>query len=216
MFLYERTPALILRQLPRGESDLLITLYTQEYGRIDVLARSVREMSSKLKSCADLFTFGQAEFIQGKNIKTLTDFWPDKKWSRDISAWSCLDKASELLLHFLKEEEKDDNVWRLLVGFLDKIEKPELAYHWLAWNLIFLQGYWPQLDSCCLCSKKIESGFFSPEDGGIICCQSRPMKVEKETIDILKKVKSREFFDLKSLPKNTKDLLNYYLAYLLE
>jgi DNA repair protein RecO (recombination protein O) len=213
MFLYERTPAFVLGQKEKGEADKIIFCYTEEYGRLDLVARSVRTMTSKLKGSVEPFTLGELEFIRGKS-KTLTDFIPVKRWT-DLSSWGYLDKASALFLRFLKEEEKDDRVWKLLNFFLHNLN--EKGYYFLAWNLIDCLGYFPELNNCPVCRKKLkeEKLLFSPAEGGVVCC-GLGEKINPDVIKTLRLIKTDKFFQLKSLPAQMEEILDQYLNYLLE
>ncbi len=69
MFTRYRTQGIILGKVDRGESDRLFTIYTKDYGIINLLARSERKIKSKLRSGLELFYLSEIEFIQGKAQK---------------------------------------------------------------------------------------------------------------------------------------------------
>ena len=62
-----------MKKEDRGESDRFFTVYTKEFGKLDILGKSIRKISSKLRAGMGLFSLSEIEFIQGKALKTLTD-----------------------------------------------------------------------------------------------------------------------------------------------
>ena len=58
---------LILRELPTGESDKLLTVLTAE-GRFLMTAKGARSMRSKVMSLCTIFTYGNFEYYE-KEIK---------------------------------------------------------------------------------------------------------------------------------------------------
>ncbi|NQU82868.1 MAG: recombination protein O N-terminal domain-containing protein, partial [Parcubacteria group bacterium] len=72
-FTHYRTRGFFLKNEARGEADEIFTLFTSDFGRIRVLGRAIRKITSKLRSGAGLFYYSEIEFIQGKQYKTLTD-----------------------------------------------------------------------------------------------------------------------------------------------
>jgi len=73
MFTHYRTEGFILKKIDRGEADRIFTVYTRDFGKLDLLAKAERKIKSKLRGGLELFYLSDIEFIQGKTHKTLTD-----------------------------------------------------------------------------------------------------------------------------------------------
>ncbi len=196
MFTHYRSRAFTLKKSNQAEANQLLTVYTKEFGRIEVLARAIRKTSSKLRSGVELFYLSEIEFIQGKAYKTLTDaILVDsfKNIRKDLAKTTIAFKISQLFNNLIKEEEKNDKIWQLLSRVFIKLNcrhqaphMPYLIYYYLFWNLFALIGYYPELYYCSYCKKKLLPGKFSlsVEQGGIIC-QNCFKKVKlKQEIDI--------------------------------
>ena len=56
-----RTPAVVLKRVPYGEADLVVTLYTRDLGKLSALARSARRSQRRFGGVLDLFTVSEAE-----------------------------------------------------------------------------------------------------------------------------------------------------------
>ena len=73
MFIHYRTQGFILKKIDRGEVDRIFTIYTKDFGKLELLAKAERKIQSKLRGGLELFYLSEIEFIQGKAHKTLTD-----------------------------------------------------------------------------------------------------------------------------------------------
>jgi len=217
--IHQRTEAVFLKKEDRGEADQVFTLFTKEFGKIKVLAKGIRKITSKLRSCSDLFYYSDIEFIQGKGYKTLTDSVLIKKFKDydNIDYYHELAWALDGLT-----EEKDERIWNLL---LNPIEN-DLSFYYSFWNLFSYLGYKPELYNCVLCQRKLlpETLFFVPKEGGICCwkCLEDKEIIEitvgaiqalrlflTEERDVLSKLKVCEEDKV-----NIKEVSFFYLAYL--
>ena len=180
MFVHYRTNGFFLKKIARGENDQLFTIFTRDFGRLEILGRSIRKIKSKLRSGADLFYFSEIEFIQGKSYKTLTDAIVMERFDstkKSLRKMAIANKTARLCCKLLKHNEPDDSIWQLVKETFYRINDNKenfsilLAYYFFCWNLISLLGYGPELQTCFCCYKKIkpERLYFSPSNGGIMC-----------------------------------------------
>jgi len=177
MFPRHKTKGIVINTEDRGEYDRIITVYTELFGKIKLLGKSIRKGSSKLKSGIEPFSFVEIEFIEGRYQKRLTDVKvinPYLKTNKNFAKISFAEIAIKDLDLLMKGEEKDIKIWNLLKTFFVLLEKKEndfIFYSYFFWNLIFELGYGPELYFCCCCRKKIipENLLISIIDGGLIC-----------------------------------------------
>jgi len=194
MFVHYRTLGFILKKTDRGETDQLLVIYTKDFGKLEILARAVRKVSSKLRAGAEVFYLSEIEFIQGKIQKTLTDAILLEKFEnirKDLKKLKIAYQISENLDNLVRGEEKDEKIWQLLLETFKRLnteyETQDItykAYYYFLWNLLAILGYQPELYRCVLCLKKLkpEKLFFSAREGGIICQNCE--KLLKSTRDI--------------------------------
>jgi DNA repair protein RecO (recombination protein O) len=214
MFIRYKTRAVLIKEEARGEGDFLLTFFSQEYGRIEVLARSLRKIKSKLRSSLELFSLVQIEYIQGRHYKTLTDALKIKGYE-EIKASPVKLKIAFYIAGTLEKlvhsQEKDNSIWQLLLETLGRLENYQLAprdgyfdfsneslsekhwdlkliYYYFFWSLVEILGYKPELYYCPLCQKKLRPSelYFSFQEGGVICQQCFSRLEEKEKMDCLK------------------------------
>ncbi|KPJ73220.1 hypothetical protein AMJ48_02020 [Parcubacteria bacterium DG_74_1] len=166
MFVHYRTLAFIFKKEDRGDADLLFTIYTKDFGKLEILGKAIRKISSKLRSGAEIFYLSEIEFIQGKNYKTLTDTILVERFANikaDLKRLRIAYKVSGILDDLVKDQEPDEKIWYLLEEIFKKLNKIEitgvrleLLYYYFFWNLISLLGYQPELRADYICGKKID------------------------------------------------------------
>jgi len=167
MAVHYRTQGLIIKKNDRAEADQILTIYTENFGKLKVLAKAVRKIKSKLRGGADLFYLSEIEFIQGKNNKTLTDsVLTDGLFNirRDLTRLGIAYQIADLLDKMVAEEQKDEETWQLLNEVFSKLSNLSpvishlpLLYYYFFWNLVCLLGYKPDLRADSLCGRKIEA-----------------------------------------------------------
>ncbi len=200
MFEHYRTKGIIIKKEDRGEADQLLTIYTKHFGRLEILAKGIRKITSKLRSATEIFYLSKIEFIQGKTCKTLTDAILIDRFSnlrKDLKGLAVAYKISEICANLIKGEESDENIWHLLNEVFNKLNEPSfphlsLLYYFFFWNFISFLGYQPDLFNCVDCQKKLTPTklYFNPREGGIICekCFSRQNFGEFKELKSCKKI----------------------------
>lgn len=185
MFTHYRTKGFILKKEDRGENDRLLTIFTEDFGKLELLAKAERKIKSKLRAGLELFYLSEVEFIQGKSHKTLTDAikissFPGIK--KDLGKLEIASRAVEILDKLVRGQEPDARIWNLLGeifevldGLESKKEKLQLFYYYFIWNFFSILGYQLELHHCLFCQEKIASSdlFFSSREGGVICQKCR-------------------------------------------
>ncbi len=169
MFIHYRTRGFIIKKEDRGEADQLFTIYTKDFGKLEILGKAIRKISSKLRQGIEIFCLSEVEFIQGKAYKTLTDVVLIEKFKnigQDLKKLKIAYKISEVSDKLIKGQEPDEKIWQLLIKTferLNKLETPrpsaddrdgsERASHWnleillyyFLWNFLSILGYHPEL-----------------------------------------------------------------------
>ena len=217
MAVHYRTQAFILNKTDWDEADQIFIIYTEEFGKIKIVAKAIRKIKSKLRSGIGLFYLSWIEFIQGKNYKTLTDAISLNKFENirnDLEKLEIASQISEALDDLVQEQEQDENIWNLLNEVFDKLNNYSLLftgyrllYYFFLWNLFVLLGYQLDLYHCVFCRKKLSPSklYFSPE--GIFCsdCSDRvgqKIDTPPEIIKILRIVLKKDWNVLSKLRIN--------------
>lgn len=179
MALYYRTLCFVFKKIEKGEADIIFKVYSKDFGKIEILAKGIRKISSKLRYQIDLFTFCEIHFVEGKNkvlieTRILKEF---KKIRKNLKGLILAFRISEIFDKLVMEGNPERKIWLLLFRtfkYLDSCyfnkAKLYLIYQYFIWNLLSYLGYKPQLRYCIYCQKfpKDNKLYFS-EEGGIVC-----------------------------------------------
>lgn len=167
MAVHYRTQGIFLKKTDRGEADQFLTLYTEEFGKLRILGKAIRKISSKLRGGAEFFYLSEIEFVQGKIHKTLTDAILIDRFlniRRDLSKLRIAHKITEVLDELASKEEKDEHVWALLQEVFEKLNnsrlpagrgKLEIIYYYFFWHLVSILGYRPDITGCSIGGNKV-------------------------------------------------------------
>lgn len=241
MAIHYRTQGFVLKQEDLGEADCLFTVFTKDFGRLEVLGKAIRKIKSKLRGAIGLFYLSEIEFIQGKTYKILTDTILIENFQnikKNLGRLKIAYQIAEISDRFLKGEEKDLKIWKLLKEIFNWLNSEKLLvsqylllYYFFLWNFLSILGYHPQLSNCSLCQKKIISKnfYFSSKEGGIICpvCFKRSTdlrwikKINSEVVKIIRLIFKKDWsavcrLKIKAANQNLlKIISNNYLNFLL-
>lgn len=172
------TEAFVFKKEDRLDADRIFSVFTKDFGRLEVFGKALRRIDSKLKSAIEIFSFSQIEFIQGKNKKTLTDALPlgaRRAMLGDPEKFETAAKISAVMDVFLKGQEPDEKVWAGIADIFGKLSTEginnKLLYYYFFWNFISLLGYGPELSVCASCRQTLQPQalYFSYGDGGLLC-----------------------------------------------
>jgi DNA repair protein RecO (recombination protein O) len=181
MFLRYRTLGFVFKKEERGEADQVFKVFSKDFGRVEILGKGIRKISSKLRSGMEIFYLSEIEFVQGKIYKTLTDALLIEKFKnlrKSFKRLSIAYQICEVLDKFIKGEERDERIWNLILETFKNLNNPNLQfavcnlqYYYFFWNLISFLGFRPEIYFCPICQKKLEPKriYFSKKEGGVIC-----------------------------------------------
>jgi DNA repair protein RecO (recombination protein O) len=239
MAVHYRTQGLILEKNDLREADRLFAIYTEDFGKLKVLGKSVRKIKSKLRGGMELFYLSEVEFIQGKTFKTLTDAILIENFKNIRGDLKKLKIAYQIIgvsNQLIKGEERDLKIWELFSDIFNKLNNnwslrfdyQSLIYYYFLWNLLSFLGYRPQLYQCIICQGKLNPAnlYFSSKGGGLVCktCSGKEkysQRTNPDVVKILRIILKEDFTTLSRLKidriheKLLKDISNDYLKQIL-
>lgn len=229
-FTHYRTEGIFLKKEGRGEADQLFSIFTKDFGKLEILGRAIRKITSKLRAGSDLFYLSEIEFIQGKTHKTLTDailIDKFKKIREDPERLNLVYQIAEVLNSLLGWEERDSAIWELLNESFQRLNnlkleirnsleirnlKLEIIYYYFLWNLFSILGHKPELYSCPVCGEKLlpETFYFVPKEGGVVCWKC--LKKIKEEPAFAEASANKEKKPMKEITVDTVKILRLFLS----
>jgi DNA repair protein RecO (recombination protein O) len=220
----------------RREADRVFSVFTREFGRVELLGRSIRKIASKLKGGVELFSVCELSFVQGKNQKTLTDAVFSRRFSAICASpekYSVALQAGNFLDAMVKGPQRDEVLWNRLADFFSKLNDANHDYpepwrwHWyFFWSVISAMGYRPEVSKCSGCRQSLrpELLYFSMARGGAVCqsCAApEDMRINDDAVKILRLMISHDWETVMkvAMPDSSKNIFqvmsNHYSRYLL-
>jgi DNA repair protein RecO (recombination protein O) len=177
-------PALLLRSVPYGDADAVVTLFVEPLGRVSAMARGVRRPAHKRARLelepmhtltVQLGERTSGELLVLKQSKYL------KIRSRLVREWNRLDAAGHALrwLRVLApQHQAEPLLWTEITDFLDALNSDPLAIppHSLlaatGLRMLAALGYSMELQGCVRCGKACpadQASLLDPQQGGLVC-----------------------------------------------
>jgi DNA repair protein RecO (recombination protein O) len=229
-----KTDAITLRSYSYGENDKIVTLFSDELGMVQAIAKGARKIKSHMLSATLPFCEGSYLLYKGRSLYTITQYEFKRAYkniSDDMSNLLCAEFMAELTLK-TGSEYFDRRLYYLLRKGLRCLDegclRPELLDWAFALYIMDINGVFPNLDRCTHCGEVIEGTvWFSAAAGGVVCsaCHSRhadSFMVGRATLSALKYIKTHRFEDLSriSLSKKSesdinnivRNCLSYYIS----
>lgn len=180
-----RTNCITLRAVPFGEADLMLTLFSEQDGRVDARAYGARSMKSAYRAACQPFCASEMEFyLKGgrRSVKAAhvrSEFFGiQEKYSRYAAGCSVLELTDRILRHAPPEETRV--LFRLLVACLRALDTTDAPAYVLLFYLIRVLhhlGVFPSLRHCACCGEPLKEDVrWSKQEGGLICgrCAEEP------------------------------------------
>ncbi len=153
--------AIVLARKDFREFDQVISFYTKESGKVELLARGVKKIISKNSAHLEPFSYVQIEVAKGKEISHLTKVIPINFFAKIRQK---LDKslAAGFLASFINKitevGETDKRLFELYLSWLAFLEKNDnfnfVLFDAFVVKLFSLLGFYPILDKCVVCERE--------------------------------------------------------------
>ena len=173
--------ALVLRRIPLGETDKIVTVYTREYGKLSAVAKGSRKTTSRLAGATEPLMYLRALLAEGMNLDILTqceirESFPQIRgdfglYLRATYACELLDKSTvERNAHGAPE------AFDLLLSTLYILQRavdPDAVIHAFELQWMAQEGYEPLLSHCVWCERPLGDeavvASYSAPRGGALC-----------------------------------------------
>ena len=200
---------IILGKIDVGEVDRFYTAYTKEAGKVRLLGKGVRKPNAKLVGNLEPLTQTEIFFARSRGAGNIVgaigvNFFP--KIKENFLASRSVFFVLGILGKIITEEEKDEEVFGLLLEYLESVEdfsgaendkdekeferKIDILSFGFLLKLLERSGYGLELEKCVSCKRKLFSGgnFFSAESGGVLCqeCARGRVKVVRANDESIK------------------------------
>lgn len=175
-----RTAALILRTRPYGESDRLVTLLTEDHGKITGIAKGAKNSKRRFagtlepflqvratfhhRSASDLVFLHRCELIR-----------PLRRFTQDLDRYLAGSYVLDLADRMVLGRESGADVYRLVLdtlSLLDEHGRSDTLLHVYELHLLAASGWAPELARCPSCGRDLAGTptvYLVADRGGFLC-----------------------------------------------
>ena len=194
--------SIIMRTNEFGETDLLVTFFTPDNGRLKGIAKGARKSRKRFANCLDVLCLTELEYSLKRegglyflNSGRLINAHPGIR-----TDFAILSKASymvELTEILFPWGVADRNMFDLLTGSLDALaeaDKVDIIPFIFEIKAMTLGGYGINLDKCSICGRRYKGegrALFKRDKGGIACLKCHQESaispgLDPQTVEMIK------------------------------
>lgn len=196
------TLALVARVVAYGEADAVITLFTEELGKISALGRGARKSRRRLALALEPMHTHSVVVDErpGAALFTLVESRIERPRFHLVASLERLEAAGQALRWVrasVPERTREAGIWEDLTGFLDRLDtregegaSPPVELATLGLRLVGALGYGLDFDACIRCGRGREAGragYIDAAAGGVVCrgCGGASQKLGGAALDRL-------------------------------
>ncbi|MFH1291828.1 MAG: DNA repair protein RecO [bacterium] len=168
--------ALVLTRRDFREVDQIISFYTKDLGKLDLLAKGVKKITSKNSGNLLPGALVEIEIAKGKEVDHLTKVQPlelFKNSRKDLKKILMVDYVVKLVDKLVSVGEKDQEVFFILFDWLCFLERNDTVCESLIFGFIIqlfkILGFQMDLENCIECGTTGNFVGFSILGGGVVC-----------------------------------------------
>jgi DNA repair protein RecO (recombination protein O) len=226
-----KTKAIVLSKMNYGETSSIVSLFTEDEGKLSVIAKGARSAKSKYGRIIDPINYLQVVFykkdsreVQLVSDAEIIDHFPAVK--SDLEKLKYAYAIIELVKNLMAEHELNKKLFKGVVRILFKLntskEKPEVAFGRFFMFILKEVGYEIQIEKCAICSNKRhkDDNFYFNLEKGLICgkCKEQAVEIYKINLELLAYLKCLKNNDpadvfINSEPERAIVLMEKFLKY---
>lgn len=171
-----RSRAIVLKNMDYQETDKLVTIFTEQEGKIRAIAKGIKKPGSTLRACIQPFCHSLLYLRPGRNLELVTqgrlkDFYGNLR--EDINGTLQAMYLMELLDKSLMDRVAMKPLFNTTVEVLEYLDLHglnPLAIRYFELKLLIYLGYQPVLGQCVRCGQSVNNDReFDLAEGGVIC-----------------------------------------------
>lgn len=169
---------LVIRAVAYKDADAILTVLSEEAGKISVRARGAMRKNSKLRAASQLFAYSSMSLFQRSGRFSLNEADVIQQFhglTRNLDSMALASYFAEVLGTEAEEDLVHPDILRLALNAFYALDRGMYAGAAIkaAFELRYmaLSGYMPQLDTCSGCGSPLQAGWFASGLGTATCGQ---------------------------------------------
>ena len=179
--MFKTTKALVLREVKYKDADKILTVLTQDEGKLTVKARGARRKSCKYAAASQALSYSEMTLFGNRGrwtineAETIEQFLPLRE---DITALALASYFAEVLEAVSDEDSPDPAVLQLGLNSLYALSRglyaPGHIKAALELRLMCLSGFEPDVSGCAACGRAEPTDAMFSLSGGVLHCRTCP------------------------------------------
>lgn len=176
-----RGTAIVLRIRDFSESDLIVTLFTEQWGKRTMIAKGARSLRSKFGGVFDLLNQVEVVFYEKPRLDFVGQaalLEPYLALKGNLETVTAALSVSRLLERLLPLHQQEEHAYELFARFLTLFGAGEVPADRLqlaaTLKLVSILGHRPNLHACGRCKRRSGPFVFVPGEGGLRCTRCGP------------------------------------------
>jgi DNA repair protein RecO (recombination protein O) len=178
----------VLKTTPLRESDLVVNLFTDRFGRVSAVARGARKSKIRFAGTLSLLVLGRYQLSRGRGeLWNLEGGEIEREWTQlatDVVAVAHASYVAELVGALLPAEAPEPEVLDVVTALWDSLQiagPSPAALRATELSLLELTGNAPAIDRCAACGADLSApeedgdgdggAVFDPSRGGALCAR---------------------------------------------
>ena len=192
-----RDDAVVLRTFKSGEADRVVVLWTRHHGKVRVLAKGVRKVTSKMGGTLETLAHVNVDLV-----KTHGDFYIARhvthcerlttlrsSYSRINAGYAVVEVVDAIPSHDVADEGIFNLVARVLMTLDDERYHPDLVPASFYFKLLAHDGSEPVVDECVNCGRSGPLVAFDSQVGGTLCSTCRSgTAISPEALELVRRI----------------------------
>lgn len=183
---------LVLKNKPYKDNDMLVWIYTHDYGKLAMVAKGVKKIKSKNAPSCQTLTLSEFTLIPRVGLSKLIKGSPLNYYrhiKEDIILEAYASYFIEFVYKFAQDNDPNKEIYdNLLLAFncLEEGYNPKLVYLLFNAFILGVTGSLLEVDHCVNCGRQDHIAGVSISSGGFVCLECLSLYDQKLEIDVLK------------------------------
>lgn len=176
----EKIEGIVIKTQEYKEKDKLLWIFTREYGKVSLIARSAKKSSSHLSACTQALTYGLFMFSPRNGLtalrhgEILNNFNAIK---RDLLKTAYASYLLELVDKGIHDHEVQPYLYEWVIELMQRLnegEDAEILLRIFEMKMTEVFGIQPNVQSCVHCNRTENLLGFTVLEGGFLCGNCLP------------------------------------------
>ena len=181
---------LVISERDLGENDKILTILTERYGKLPVIAKGAKSVRNRHMPSTQLFCYASFGLRKRGNFYYVVDSDLVENYYNirfDVLSLSLASFICDVVNDVTQEGNSDDEILRLTLNMLyaisSKIKPLEVIRATFEIRLASELGFAPDISTCCVCHSRSDNEYYFDIIDGVLTCKECKSKIIFNTED---------------------------------